>query len=54
MKKCTRSFQVIVPGVENLGNGYYAVPEDKLELLKGVIDTQTEVLPAGQKFSVEL
>jgi len=51
VKKCTRSFQIIVPGVDNLGNGYYAVPDDKLPLLKKVIDTKTEVLPAGQKFS---
>lgn len=51
VQKCTRSFQIILPGVENLGNGYYVVPEDKLGLLRGVIDTQTEVLPAGQKFS---
>lgn len=50
-QKCTRSFQIILPGVENLGNGYYVVPEDKLELLRRAIDTQTEVLPAGQKFS---
>jgi len=51
VQKCTRSFQIIVPGVENLGNGYYIVPEDKLTLLEKVLDTQTEVLPAGQKFS---
>ena len=50
-QKCTRHFQIILPGVENLGNGYYAVPDDKLALLGGVLDTQTEVLPAGQKFS---
>ena len=51
VQKCTRRFQIILPGVEDLGNGYYVIPEDKLELLKGVIDTQTEVLPAGQKFA---
>ena len=51
VQKCTRSFQIILPGVENLGNGYYAVPDDKLSLLSKVFDTQTEVLPAGQKFS---
>ena len=50
-QKCTRHFQIILPGVENLGNGYYAVPDDKLALLGEVLDTQTEVLPAGQKFS---
>src|SRR3989344_7900387 len=32
-QKCTRHFQIILPGVENLGNGYYAVPDDKLALL---------------------
>ena len=51
VQKCTRSFQIILPGVENLGNGYYAVPDDKISLLAKVLDTQTEVLPAGQKFS---
>ena len=50
-RKCTRDFQIIIPGVENLGNGYYAVPDDHLSVLEKVIDTQTEVLPAGQKFS---
>src|SRR3989338_2142294 len=51
VQKCTRSFQIILPGVENLGNGYYAVPDDKISLLAKVLDTQTEILPAGQKFS---
>jgi MoxR-like ATPase len=51
VQKCTRSFQIILPGVENLGKGYYAIPENKLELFRGAIDTQTEVLSAGQKFS---
>ncbi len=49
--KRTRSFQIILPGVENLGNGYYAVPDDKISLLAEVLDTQTEVLSAGQTFS---
>lgn len=50
-KECTRNFQVIEPGVEHLGEGYYVIPDDKLPLFKKVLDTQTEVLPAGQKFS---
>ena len=40
-----------MPGVENLGDGYYVVPEDNMELLQSVIDRQIEALPAGQKFS---
>lgn len=51
VQKCIRIFQLIVPGIENLGNGYYIIPEDRLPLLAKVLDTQTEVLPAGQKFS---
>lgn len=51
VQKCTRHFQIIVPGVEDLGNGFYAVPDDKISLLAKVLDTQTEVLPTGQNFS---
>ena len=50
-QKCTRSFQIIIPGVESLGDGYYVIPEDKINLVGEVIDTATEVLPAGQKFT---
>ena len=51
VQKCTRSFQIIIPGVEFLGDGYYIIPEDKIDLVEKVIDTKTEVLPAGQKFT---
>ncbi len=51
VQKNVRSFQLIMPGVENLGDGYYVIPEDKMELLQSVIDRQIEVLSAGQKFS---
>lgn len=51
VQKCTRSFQIIIPGVEFLGDGYYVISEDKIDLVKEVIDTKTEVLPAGQKFT---
>ncbi|OQX00963.1 hypothetical protein BWK69_00300 [Candidatus Parcubacteria bacterium A4] len=51
VQKCTRSFQIIIPGVEFLGDGYYVIPEDKIDLVEKVIDTKTEVLPAGQKFT---
>jgi len=51
VQKCVRNFQVIIPGVESLGDGYYVIPEDKIDLFKKVIDTKTEVLPAGQKFT---
>ena len=50
VQKCTRNFQVIIPGIEYLGDGYYVIPEDKIAFVKKVIDMQTEVLPAGQKF----
>jgi len=50
VQKCTRNFQIIIPGIEYLGDGYYVIPEDKIALVEKVIDTQTEVLPAGQKF----
>jgi MoxR-like ATPase len=50
-QKVQRPFQIVMPGVEHLGNGYYVIPEEKLPLLDGVIDTQTEVLPAGQTFT---
>jgi len=50
VQKCTRNFQIIFPGIEYLGDGYYAIPEDKIELVEQAIDTKTEVLPAGQKF----
>ncbi len=46
-----RKFQVIIPGVEHLGDGYYVIPEEKLEILEELIDIQTEVLPAGQAFT---
>lgn len=51
VQKCTRNFQIIIPGVEFLGDGYYVIPEDKIDLFEKVIDTKTEVLPAGQKFT---
>jgi MoxR-like ATPase len=51
VQKCTRNFQIIIPGVESLGDGYYVIPEDKMALVEKVIDTKTEVLPAGQKFT---
>lgn len=51
VQKCTCSFQIIIPGVEFLGDGYYVIPEDKIDLVGKVIDTKTEVLPAGQKFT---
>lgn len=50
VQKCTRNFQIIIPGIEYLGDGYYVIPEDKITLVEKVIDMQTEVLPAGQKF----
>lgn len=50
VQKCTRNFQIIIPGIEYLGDGYYVIPEDKIALVEKVIDMQTEVLPAGQKF----
>lgn len=43
-------FRLIIPGVEHLGNGYYTIPQDKLPLLEEIIDTKTELLPAGQQF----
>ncbi len=51
VQKVQRSFQIVVPGVEHLGNGYYVIPDDKLSLLDEVIDTETKVLSAGQNFS---
>ena len=51
VQECTRNFQIIIPGVESLGDGYYVIPEDKMALVEKVIDTKTEVLPAGQKFT---
>jgi MoxR-like ATPase len=52
IQKCTRAFQVIIPGVESLGDGYYVIPEDKIGLFEEVIDLKAEVLPVGhgQKF----
>jgi MoxR-like ATPase len=49
-QKCTRTFQLIVPGIENLGDGFYAIPEDKISLVEALIDMKTVVLPIGQKF----
>lgn len=49
-QKCIRDFQVIVPGVEALGDGYYVIPDDKIDLFEEVIDTMTEILPPGQQF----
>ena len=51
VQKTQRGFQIVTPGVEHLGNGYYVIPDDKLSLLDEVIDTKTEVLPAGQNFT---
>jgi hypothetical protein len=51
LQKCVRMFQIIMPGVEFLGDGYYVIPDDKLNLFEKVIDTKTEVLPAGQEFT---
>jgi len=50
VEKCMRNFQIIIPGFEYLGDGYYVIPEDKIKLIEEVIDAQIEVLPAGQKF----
>ncbi|MCX6719281.1 MAG: hypothetical protein NTZ38_02820, partial [Candidatus Taylorbacteria bacterium] len=50
--KCTKEFQLIVPGVEYLGGGYYAIPEDKVALFGKALDSQVEVLPTKQKFSL--
>lgn len=47
---CTRNFQIISLGVENLGNGYYCVSDDKLHLLEKVLDTRAKVLPPGLRF----
>lgn len=51
VQQCIRNFQIIIPGVEYLGDGYYVIPEDKLGLFEEVIDMETEVLPAGQRFT---
>ncbi len=51
LQKAYRKFQFIIPGVEYLGDNYYIIPKDKLSILEEIIDLQTEVLPAGQKFS---
>jgi len=51
VQKNVRNFQFVIPGVENVGDGGYVIPEDRMELLKPVIDSQAYVLPAGQKFS---
>lgn len=50
VQKCIRSFQIISPGIESLGDGYYVISEDKIALVKDIVDTKTEVLPAGQRF----
>lgn len=47
----TRNFQVIIPGVEHLGDGYYIIPDDKLSLFDDVIDKKTKILSADQKFT---
>lgn len=51
VNRCTREFQVIVPGVDYLGDGYYVIPKDKMHLFDEVLDQKIEKLPAGQKFS---
>lgn len=50
-QKRIRDFQVIVPGVEALGDGYYVIPDDKIDLFEEVIDMMTEILPPGQQFT---
>lgn len=51
VKKNTRNFQIIIPGVEFLGNGFYVIPEDKLRFMQEIVRAKVDVLPAGQKFS---
>ena len=51
VQQIKQKFQVIMPGIEYLGNGYYIIPDNKLFLFDKVIDTKTEVLPARQNFS---
>ncbi len=50
VQKVQKIFQIVMPGIEHLGDGYYVIPDDKLSLLDEVIDTKVEVLPAGQNF----
>ena len=51
VQRCVRNFQLIIPGVESLGDGYYIIPDGKVPLLEEIIDHKIEVLPAGQRFT---
>jgi len=50
-QKLVKGFQLIIPGVESLGNGYYVIPPEKIDLLKNVISKQIQVTTEGTEFS---
>jgi MoxR-like ATPase len=47
----TREFQIVMPGVEVLGDGYYAIPEDQQEIFTEVLAERVEVLTEKVEFT---
>jgi hypothetical protein len=46
--KNTRNFQAIMPGLEYLGENYFVIPEDKINLFQPVLDKWVEIIPPEQ------
>ncbi len=46
-----RRFQIIEPGIENLGEDYYVIPDDKIQHFVEHIDKMVEVLPEDNEFT---
>lgn len=47
---CDREFMIITPGIDNLGEGYYSVPEDMHDKVKPVLGGSLRVLEAPVDF----
>jgi hypothetical protein len=52
VKKLANEFQIIEPGIEYLGEGYYVIPDNKLDLMKPILSSQFKKIEQGD-FSIE-
>ncbi len=52
VKKLANEFQIIEPGIEYLGGGYYVISDNKLDLMKSVLSSRFERIEQDD-FSIE-
>ncbi|TAL50299.1 hypothetical protein EPN81_03140 [Patescibacteria group bacterium] len=51
VRTATREFQIVMPGIEALGDGYYAIPEEHQDLLAEVLAEKVEILSGKVEFT---